>query len=334
MVVAYGGPRLVADPPAGVVHPPHQVDVLGHREVVLEPGAQRLPPGEQRRAGQVGHPAQRLHRRGPGPEVERGPGGLVATQPAVVGTRLRPEHARTHDADRRVVEVPAQQREPAAHRHHVGVEERDVVGQDGGETGVAGGRRAAAGVVPQQPRAELGRDRAGGAGVRGAVVDHDDGQRRRERVEQPGELAGPVLHGHHDRHVVDGGVVARRRRPHRVGQAAVEQQPGHGAGVGVAGHQRPVGEHRPGPREQVQHRAGAAEQRPAAVGRPGVPPQPDREPHGQGRRPHRNPPSALTTDPCTTGPAVAANSTTAATSSGSSGLPVACAWASSSTFTP
>jgi hypothetical protein len=208
-----------------------------------------------------------------------------------------------------------------------------MVGQDRGEPGVAGGRRAAAGVVPEQPRAELGRDRVGGAGVRGAVVDHDHGQGRRERVEQAGELTGPVLDRHHDRHVVDGGIVARRRRPDRVGETAVEQQPGHRAGVGVAGHQGPLGEHRPGPREEVQHRPGAPQQRPPTVGRTGVPPEPHREPRGQGRRPHRNPPSALTTDPCTAGPAVAANSTTAATSSGSSGRPVACDAASSSTFT-
>ena len=277
-----------------------------------------------------------LHRGRGRPEVEGGPGGLVALQPAATRP-CRPlvqgGHPGRDRPDLGVGEVAAQVAEPPRGRHHVGVDEDRERGAYGGQPGVAGGGRTAVAVVAEDLGAGVGGHRRDRPGVLGPVVDDQHAHPRGQGTQQPGQLHRAVLHRHHHGHVAAGASVglaigtrvpdgreagAPARRPHRVSETAVEQQPGQAGGVAVSDDHPAVHEQPPGPRSQPHEPAGGAtEQGAAAATGDGVVGEPDGEAGRQLRGAHpTKPPSAASTEPWTTGPAKAASSTTAATSSG------------------
>ena len=212
-------PRLVANLPAGVVQAPDEIDVLAERELLVEPGAERLAPSDHRGARHVPHPRVRADQRGTRAHVEWRVAPLVRGDPARMPARR--DDPRRDQRHRGILQVVEQVAGEAFGRDAIGVEERDDRGLGQAEAGVASRRGAAILAMAHVPGPEPVGERRDRGAVRRAVVDddrrHASGQGRQAAL----ELASVPVHGHDDRRLA-----ARPLRPWwRIGldEAGVEQ---------------------------------------------------------------------------------------------------------------
>jgi hypothetical protein len=175
VIVSDEGDGFVPQPGPLLDQSPAQINVLAGLERLVE-SAQLLEHGgaaDDRRTGDIRHGSVGNHRRFPQSEVQRGSHGLVARHQVL---RLaQADDSRCDQRDRRITEVAEQRLQPPAPRHHIGVQERDVVGVARSHAGVAGGGGTLAAVVPQDLNIAV-HLREVGLLYRGGrpVVDHDD----------------------------------------------------------------------------------------------------------------------------------------------------------------
>ena len=161
--------RLVPDPPARLVQPPDQVDVLAVAQRRVEDGSR--PPATDVAARRAGPAARRSARRRPGwpaatrpacaPRSRLPQAAASCTAAAAAGASPAPSRGATiRGRDRghqRVGEVRGEPLDPAGRRHAVAVQERDQVAGHAGQAGVPRGSRAAAGRAAPERRRRAGR---------------------------------------------------------------------------------------------------------------------------------------------------------------------------------
>jgi hypothetical protein len=238
--------RLVAHGPAGVVEPPHQIDVLpdGEGSVEAADAAHHVGSGQQGGRGHVADAAAGSDPGGASAHVEGGARRLVPAQESARARRWIAVGPERHDSGRDrgdggIGEVGQERVEPSLPGLAVGVDEGDQRGGDVLEPGRAGAARTAlARVAHDEHGGAVGGPLGGRHRFGAGIVDDDDRRHRPHRAQQVG--GDDTAHRDDDGDVLRAEWRSERRErggggPVGVDDPRIEQAAGEGGRTGPGG---------------------------------------------------------------------------------------------------